>query len=234
MSMEKFDYIPKTDIKMIHVDKSYSFGTDSILLSDFAKMKKGKNLLDIGAGTGILSFRCLALYKLSKVYGVEIQEEKARLMEENKRINKLTQVEVINCDLKDLDFPKASLDYIITNPPYYKSGENIRNKSEEFLISRQEVKITLPDIFSFAEKTLKERGKLFMINRAERLVDMVRESGRLIPKRIQFVESRPGQRPCFVLMEFVKNAGDGLKFEDPIIIYQGNEYSKEIGEIYGL
>ena len=46
--MIKYDYIPKTNIKMIHVDKSYSFGIDSILLADFARMKKNPSLIAIG------------------------------------------------------------------------------------------------------------------------------------------------------------------------------------------
>ena len=81
--MKKLDYLPKTNIKMIHVDGSYSFGVDSIILGNFAKMKKDKILLDIGAGSGVLSFLSNSLYKLNKVYAVEIQKEKADLLKEN-------------------------------------------------------------------------------------------------------------------------------------------------------
>ncbi|MDU2354746.1 MAG: methyltransferase, partial [Anaerococcus sp.] len=60
--MDKLDYIPKTNIKMIHKNKSYSFGIDSILLLDFAKMKRDKKLVDIGSGSGILSLGASAYY----------------------------------------------------------------------------------------------------------------------------------------------------------------------------
>lgn len=233
--MKKLDYIPKTNLYMKHVDNSYSFGIDSILLANFSKMKKNKTLIDIGAGGGILSLACLSYYNLKKVYSIEIQKEKAKLLRENLKLNSLKNIEIINEDLNNLDFKENFTDYIITNPPYYKKGANIKNKEEEFLISRQEIKMNLSDIFKFSNITLKDRGKLFMIHKPERLVDIVKESGNLKLKKIKFVQSKAFEKPVFILMEFVKNANDGLKFENPLIIYdENNNYTKEVKEINGL
>ena len=232
--MKKLDYLPRTNIKMIHVDGSYSFGVDSIILGDFAKMKKDKVALDIGAGSGVLSFLTNSLYELKKVYAVEIQKTKADLLRENIALNDIRNIELINDDLKKIDFKENSLDYIITNPPYYKITDNIGNKEEEFLISRQEKYLKLEDIFAFANKTLKDKGKLFMIHKPERMVEIFNKSGNLKPKRIRFVESRVYQKPQFILIEFVKNARDGLKIEDPLVIYEGNSYSKEMKQINDL
>ena len=232
--MKKLDYLPRTNIKMIHVDGSYSFGVDSIILGDFAKMKKDKVALDIGAGSGVLSFLTNSLYELKKVYAVEIQKTKADLLRENIALNDIRNIELINDDLKKIDFKENSLDYIITNPPYYKITDNIGNKEEEFLISRQEKYLKLEDIFAFANKTLKDKGKLFMIHKPERMVEIFNKSGNLKPKRIRFVESKVYQKPQFILIEFVKNARDGLKIEDPLVIYEGNSYSKEMKQINDL
>lgn len=233
--MKKLDYIPKTNLYMKHVDNSYSFGIDSILLANFSKMKKNKTLIDIGAGSGILSLACLSYYNLKKVYSIEIQKEKAKLLRENLKLNSLKNIELINEDLNKTNFEENFVDYIITNPPYYKKGANIENKEEEFLISRQEIKMNLSDIFKFSNRTLKDRGKLFMIHKPERLVDIVKESGNLRLKKIKFVQSKAFEKPVFILMEFVKNANDGLKFENPLIIYdENNNYTKEVKEINGL
>lgn len=233
--MEKLDYIPKTNLYMKHVDKSYSFGIDSILLANFSKMKKNKSLIDIGSGSGILSIACSSYYNLSKVFSIEIQKEKANLLKENIKLNGIDNIEVINEDLNKVNFPNNFCDYIITNPPYYKKGANIKNEKEEFLLSRQEIKMNLSDIFKFSNKCLKDKGKLFMIHKPERLVDIIKESGNLKLKRIKFVQSKAFEKPVFVLMEFVKNANDGLKFENPLIIYdENNNYTKEVKEINGL
>lgn len=232
--MKKLDYLPRTNIKMIHVVGSYSFGVDSIILGDFAKMKKDKVALDIGSGSGVLSFLTNSLYGLKKVYAVEIQKAKADLLRENIALNNIENIELINNDLNNIDFKENSLDYIITNPPYYKITDNIGNKEEEFLISRQEKYLKLEDIFAFANKTLKDKGKLFMIHKPERMVEIFNKSGNLKPKRVRFVESRVYEKPQFILVEFVKNARDGLKIEDPLVIYEGKSYSKEMKEINDL
>lgn len=233
--MEKLDYIPKTNLYMKHVDNSYSFGIDSILLANFSKMKKNKSLIDIGSGSGILSLACSSYYNLSKVFSIEIQKEKANLLKENIKLNGIKNIEVINEDLNKVNFPNNFCDYIITNPPYYKKGANIKNEKEEFLLSRQEIKMNISDIFKFSNKCLKDRGKLFMIHKPERLVDIIKESGNLKLKRIKFVQSKAFEKPVFILMEFVKNANDGLKFENPLIIYdENNNYTKEVKEINGL
>lgn len=233
--MMKLDYIPKTNLYMKHVDKSYSFGIDSILLANFSKMKKNKSLIDIGSGSGILSLACSSYYNLSKVFSIEIQKEKANLLKENIKLNGINNIEVVNEDLNKVNFPNNFCDYIITNPPYYKKGANIKNEKEEFLLSRQEIKMNLSDIFRFSNKCLKDKGKLFMIHKPERLVDIIKESGNLKLKRIKFVQSKAFEKPVFILMEFVKNANDGLKFENPLIIYdENNNYTKEVKEINGL
>ena len=231
--MTKLDYIPRTNLKMIHVEGAYSFGIDSILLTDFAKMKKNKNLLDIGAGNGILSLMANSLYDLEEIFSVEIQDQKAKILEENIKFNAIENIEIINKDLNSLDFPINSLDYIITNPPYYKYEGNIANKDEEFLISRQEVYLTIDDIFAFANKSLKDKGKLFMIHKPERMVEIFNKSGNIKPKRIQFVSSTFDTKPQFILIEFVKNANDGIKIEDPIIIYKDGKYTDQVRKING-
>lgn len=232
--MRKLDYIPKTDIKMIHIDRSYTFGVDSIILLDFARMKKNKTLIDIGSGSGILSLGANSYYDLKKVYAIEIQEEKAKLFKENLKLNGIYNIEIINEDLNKVSLGTNAVDYIITNPPYYKITDNIGNKSEEFLISRQEKYLNLENIFDFANKTLKDRGKLFMIHKPERMVEIFKESGNLKPKRIKFVQSTYDKKPQFILVEFVKNANDGLKIEDPLIIYQNGSYTRDMKVINGL
>ncbi|WP_296112019.1 tRNA1(Val) (adenine(37)-N6)-methyltransferase [uncultured Anaerococcus sp.] len=231
--MLKLDYIPRTDIKMIHVDDSYSFGIDSILLGDFAKMKKGKTLLDIGSGNGILALMANSLYDLKRVIAVEIQEEKAKILQKNIDLNNIDNIEIINNDLNKIKFKENSLDYIITNPPYYKIGQNIKNKDMEYLISRQELFLKLDDIFAFANKTLKDRGKLFMIHKPERMVEIFNKAANVKPKRIRFVSSTFDSKPQFILVEFVKNAKEGIKIEDPIIIYNNGEYTDQVRKING-
>ena len=196
-------------------------------------MKKNTILLDIGSGNGILAMMAKGLYDLRKVYAVEIQKSKAKILKENLDLNAIKNIEIINEDLNKINFKENSLDYLITNPPYYKINQNIKNKDKEFLISRQELYLNLDNIFSFANKTLKDKGKLFMIHKPERMVEIFNKSGNLKPKRIRFVSSTYDTKPQFILIEFVKNAKDGLKIENPIIIYKDGTYTDQVKKING-
>ena len=73
-----------------------------------------------------------------------------------------------------------------------------------------------------------------MIHKPERMVEIFKESGNLKPKRIKFVHSTYDKKPQFILIEFVKNANDGIKIEDPLIIYENGSYTKDMKTINGL
>ena len=72
-----------------------------------------------------------------------------------------------------------------------------------------------------------------MIHKPERMVEIFNESGNLKPKRIRFVSSTYDTKPQFILIEFVKNAKDGLKIENPIIIYKDGTYTDQVKKING-
>lgn len=70
-----------------------------------------------------------------------------------------------------------------------------------------------------------------MIHKPERMVEIFQKSGNIKVKRVRFVQSRSGEKPQFILIEFVKNAKDGLKIEPTLNIYEGTIYSPEMKKI---
>lgn len=230
-------YIPNTEGVIFANKNKFSFSIDSILLSYFAKVKKDKILIDIGAGTGIIGFRINFLNKLKVVYLIEIQNENAELIEHSIDENKLKNVVLLNKDLKLCynDFDNSSVDYIVSNPPYKKMNTGILNEDENFLISRYEYSLKLEDILDFSYKKLKSSGKVFLIYSMERLIDVLSESRklRLEPKRIQFISTNIDKKPHLFMVELVKNGKRNLLVEDNIYIYDKNgEYTDKIKEIY--
>lgn len=230
-------FIPGTDGAIFTNKDSFSFGIDAILLSDFVRVKTQSNLIDIGAGTGILGFRINFLNNLSNVYLIEIQQKNCDLIKKSVFENNLDNVEVINEDLRNLKkyFKNSSIDYIVSNPPYKKLGTGILNEDENFLISRYEYKLKLEDILDFSYKVLKSNGKLFLIYSMERLVDVLAEARirKLEPKRIRFISSSFKKKPHLFMVELVKNGRSNLFVENNLYIYKENgEYTEEVEEIY--
>lgn len=87
-----------------------------ILLAYLDKLDlSGKRLLDLGAGSGIISL--LAALNGAKVTATDINPEAVRNLTENARLNNL-EVTVLESDLFK-NIPPACYDYIVINPPYY-------------------------------------------------------------------------------------------------------------------
>lgn len=228
-------YIPKTPFSIYTEENGFSFGIDAVLLSEYAKMKPGKIMCEIGAGTGFVSMRCYYLYKLSKVYGVEIQRENIVLFEKFVEYNELNG-KIIPIYKNIIDFKPGldELDYIVTNPPYYKKGSGIENKNKQDYISRYEVEMNLEDIFLFAKKYLKVGGILYMIHRPHRLVDLFYygRKYKIEPKEMVPVTSRIGEESKMVLLKFVKGGKEGFTVKEPLPLYEGSEYRDEVKAFY--
>ncbi|WP_422484840.1 tRNA1(Val) (adenine(37)-N6)-methyltransferase [Gudongella sp. DL1XJH-153] len=236
--MRRIDDVPGTEYKIIQDKGLFSYGVDAILLSYFSRPKGV--VVDLGTGTGVIPLRVADKKGVSIVYGVEIQEEVARMAQETVAMNSLQdKVKILHIDMKKLPeiFGKASVDTVITNPPYMKPGGAIVNKHDNFAISRHEIAATLEDIAVVCEHILKPLGKLYMVHRPNRLVDVLytlRSHG-LEPKYIQWVYPKPGKQPNLFLLEAVKGGKSDFKYREPILVYDENgEYTEDIYEIYGM
>lgn len=236
---ERIDDLQYRGLKLIQNKNGFCFGVDSVLLSDFAKeIKKNSVVVDIGTGTGIIGLLLCKKTNLQKIYGVEIQKEVAEMAKRSIAMNDLEdKFEIINCDIHDIfDFLKPnSIDSIVTNPPYKKANTGLQNEEEKQLISRHEVKCTLEDIVEKSSKLLKDKGEMYMVHRAERLVDILclLRKYRLEPKNIRFVHPKPNEKPNLILVKAIKFANPFLKIDKPLVIYEEEgKYTEEINRIY--
>jgi tRNA1Val (adenine37-N6)-methyltransferase len=232
---ERIDIVPGSEFKIIQNREKFSYGTDAIFLSHFAKVKG--TVVDLGTGTGIIPLRLLAKGNVDMVYGVEIQDEVAEMAKRSIELNNLEdKIRILNLDLKQLEFGKDTIDVVTTNPPYMKLGGAIINSEENFAISRHEIACTLEDIISVSEYLLKPLGKFYMVHRPDRLVDIMYllRKYNIEPKYIRFVQPKINKKPNLILIEGIKFGKPDLKFYDPLIVYnEDGSYTDEIYDIYG-
>lgn len=218
---------------------SFKFGVDAVLLADFANIKHHHSVIDLGTGTGIIPILIYAKKKPRSITAVELQEDMAEMAGRSVRLNGLEDsIKIVCMDLKEAPrlLGKAGYDCVVTNPPYVKKECGINNPSETKAIARFEIMCTLEDVLVTARELLKPGGKLFMVHRTDRLVDIIYEMRKngIEPKRIRFVHPSPGKRPNLLLIEGARGGNKELKFMDPLYIYdEKGEYTEEIHRIYG-
>lgn len=236
---ERIDIIPGTNLKLIQDKTKFCYGIDAILLSFFSKAKKSDVVVDLGTGTGIIPLRMASRYNLDKVYGVEIQEDMAKMAERSVSLNNMDEkVKILNMDLNDLSkkFERNSVDVITSNPPYMKEGAGILNPNKSVSIARHEIYCNIEDIIRESSIVLREgKGKLYLIHRPNRLVDIfyLGRKYRLEPKRACFVHPSQGKSPNLVLVELVKYGQEELILDEPINVYnKDGSYTDKIHSIY--
>ena len=236
---ERIDDLEFKNLKIIQNTNGFCFGIDAVLLSDYAKnIKKDAKVLDLGTGTGIISILLCGKIKLSKIIGVEVQQEVADMAKRSAKLNNLEdKFEIINENIINLDkiYERNSFDVIVTNPPYKKENTGILNEEEKKLISRHEILAKLEDYIKISNKLLKDKGEFYMVHRPERLVDIMSymRQYKIEPKEIRFVCSHNNESPKLVLIKGVKNAKPFLKFKENLYIYnKDGSYTEEIYKIY--
>lgn len=231
---ERLDDLELDNLMIIQKKEGYKFSTDSVLLSNFAKAKQNDVLVDLCSGSGVVAVLASHKNKVKECYAVEIQSEMADMARRTCEYNGLS-IKVLNQDLKDVvkTLGAESTNVVTVNPPY-----NTDSKASEFpeiAMATHEIATNLSEVVSVSAKLLKFGGKLFMVHRCDRLVDILcecRKNG-LEPKLIRIVYPKKNKEPNLVLIEAKKGAKAGIKVMSPLILMNndGTE-TEELKQIY--
>lgn len=236
---ERIDDLDLKGLRLIQNPEWFCFGTDAVLLSDFARVRKNERVVDLGTGTGVIPILIYGKYTPSEIIGVEIQDEVAEMAERSVELNNLgDKIKIYKGDIKDCykHIGTNKFDVVVSNPPYQKPNGGLISPQDKKAISRHEILISLDELIFTAGKLLKDGGKFFMIHRPERLKDIILslDKNRFNPKRIRFIHPFVHKKPTMLLIEAAKFGGDFLTIEEPLYVYnQDGSYTEEILKIYG-
>lgn len=235
---ERLDDLQIKGYEIIQSPGRFCFGMDAVLLSSFAKVKRGERALDLGTGTGILPILLEAKNEGSGYVGLEIQEESADMARRSVLHNKLEQkIEIVTGDIKEAStiFGAASFHVITTNPPYMIGEHGLKNANEAMYIARHEALCTLDDILRESARLLKPKGRFYMVHRPFRLAEILGKMSfyGIEPKRMRLVHPYVDKEPNMVLVEGLRGGKPRMTVEKPLIVYEKTgEYTEELLKIY--
>lgn len=237
---ERLDDLQRNGLKLIQHPKSYRFGMDSVLLAHFANLGPADRVCDLGTGTGVLPVLLSDSFPGATFFALEIQPALADMARRSVAHNGLSErITVLEADL--LNAPALlganTFNAVICNPPYKKRQSGLGSDSDVLRIARHEQLCMLTDIVCISAALLKNRGKLFIMQRAERVTELVGLLLRnnLAPKRFRFVHPKPGSAANLVLIHAVLGAKPSFTTVlPPLVVYDenGNE-TAELKGIYG-
>ena len=236
---ERLDELQRNGYGIIQNPARFCFGMDAVLLSGFAKAKAGEKVLDLGTGTGIIPILMEAKTDAADFTALEIQEESADMARRSVAYNHLEdKIKVVTGDIRDASniFGASSFHVVTTNPPYMNDSHGLKNPTEVKAISRHEVLCTLEDVVREGAKVLKPGGRMYMVHRPHRLIEIfgTMKQYKLEPKRMKMVHPFKDKDANMVLIEAVRGGGAWMKVEAPVIVYkEPGVYTDEIYSIYG-
>ena len=235
---EQIDDLQINGLKIIQKKNGFKFGTDAVLLSDFAKDIHADGIMDLCTGTGVVALLLSAKTNAEIIYGIEIQESIAKTAQRSVELNGLEERVFIKCgDLRTCvaDYGKRSFELITCNPPYMRAGAGLLNESDSKLVSRHEVTCTLEDVIKTASELVAVSGHLVMVHRPSRLCDVLylMRKYEIEPKRIRFVHKNASEPPVLFLADGLYKGKSDVKILPPLIMYDENgEETEELKRIY--
>ena len=201
----------------------FRFGTDAVQLARFTKLRPRERVIDLGAGCGILSLLLIDKAPGLHFTALEIQRRMYALALRSVSLNGLDgRITVLNADLRDA--PKSlgygAFDAAVANPPYDKPDAVWPIGNESHRVARYEVMCTLEDVATSASRLLRNGGRLYMIHRAGRCLEVLDtlRNLRLEPKTLRFVHATAEKQANFMLVEGIKLASPGLNVLPPVLV----------------
>ncbi|WIV34674.1 tRNA1(Val) (adenine(37)-N6)-methyltransferase [Staphylococcus pseudintermedius] len=234
---ERLDYLIREDLRIIQNDAVFSFSTDALLLGHFTEVRKRDRILDMCAGNGVIPL-LLSDKGNNVITGVEIQPELVNMAVRSVQYNHLEdRITMVEMDINALiqAYSPAQFDLITCNPPYFKANQTNQHQLEAHKIARHEIYCTLDDCLRVSNHLLKEGGRVVMVHRAERMLDLFESMRhyRIEPKRLHMIFSKPGKAAQTIVVEGRKGGRQGLDIAPPFYIYdEQGDYTPEMKEIY--
>jgi tRNA1Val (adenine37-N6)-methyltransferase len=190
---------------------------DSVILAWFASIKKQDNVIDIGAGSGVISALLCRQRKPASVTAVEIQDNMYSCLEQTIEINNLCVVP-IHADIKSFK-PDRHFSFAICNPPYRKAGTGRVPADSAKRHARFDDILNMDDVLSFCRSRLLFGSRFAFSGEADRLPYFMAKCAEYSfePKRLVFLHHRPHIRAKIFFLETVYGAGCELTVEPPVI-----------------
>lgn len=236
---ERIDDLQRNGLRIIQRADGFRFGTDAVLLADFARAKRGERVCDVGTGTGVLPLLIAARSMDTTFDAVEIQPEVADMARRSVALNAMEdRIRVHNMDCRDAPagLGHECFHLVVTNPPYTAAGAGLISPQKTRAVSRSDSDCSLEAWMIACGKLLKNGGRLACVFPAPRLLQLcdAMRAGRVEPKRLRLVASGASAAPKLALLEGLKGGRPGLHMEPLLITHdeQGG-FTAEMKRIYG-
>ena len=216
-------------IEIFQFPNGYRGNMDSVLVAASVTAESGQKVLELGCGNG--AALCCLLYRVSglEAYGIEFDKRVAELCRRNISLNKF-KAKIFNSDIAASikELKSLSFDHIFMNPPYFKK----KAVKKSHIPSSNQAKVeTVPlsEWFSVATKRCKPKGKITIIQRVERLPEIMESLGSHFGQiTVQPISSFKDSSPKTIIVQATKNSSAAFKLLAPKTVHKRDSVSGKV------
>lgn len=206
-------------------------GTDSVLLGAWTPCLQPKKILDIGAGTGILSLM-MAQRTNAKIEAIEIDkdtfEECSYNFEQSLWKDRLT---CYHSDIKHFKNENTKYDLIISNPPFFT--ENTFSNQEKRNLARFTQSLSFESLLGCVNNLLCENGIFSVVIpfQKEIIFTQIAQKNNLFPQKITRVKGSINSEIKRSLLIFSKKQTQNIPLDEISIEISRHNYTDEYQEL---
>jgi tRNA1Val (adenine37-N6)-methyltransferase len=199
--------------KQFSVDQensSMKVGTDAMLLGSLTVAESPKRILDVGAGTGVLSLMMAQKFPEAKVVAVELDGNALIDCEKNFLNSPWSErLSLVKVDFLEFE-SNVKFDLVISNPPFFENS--LKNEKESKTLARHTDSLPVEGLIEKVSALLSEEGAFWLIlptDGANKLTNHARHHG-LYPKCRIEIEGKPGNQ-IRTIVELVRSERNEFK-----------------------
>jgi len=201
-------------------------GTDGTLLGAWAK--GGRNILDIGTGTGIIALMMAQRYPNAYIVGIDIDEDAVKQATENvlaspfrlfrdEKGNVVNRIFVRHQNIEDVMDADGYYDAIVSNPPFFDASLNCPDKQRD--MARHTDTLSFSSLFANVWRLLSDKGEFSIIVPIDIKSKIDAQSALVgfFKVRECRIKTLPNKQPKRVLMAFRKHPAEIIDSSDALI-----------------
>ncbi len=201
-------------------------GTDGVLLGAWSRVL-GRDVLDIGTGTGLIAIMLAQRSEKMTIDSVELELEAFQEAQENiNNCDWTDRITAYNNSIQEFKTIKK-FDLIISNPPFFIYSTQAQDSNRN--IARHTDQLSFKDLIEAIIRLLKPEGIFSLIlptTEAEHFINLAKQKQLFINRKC-IVKPNPTKPSKRVLMEFSFHSKKVLKEELTIETETRHQYTKE-------